>query len=586
MILRAAASSARARRFFRAVFVLQFALLVLAMRAPARWTLGRGAELAALVSLGVLCARADVGRRSRTLAALLAASYVVVQVRFYRYYHAPIDARVLESLVYSFHDVLPVAVRALPSCAAAIVATLAFEYGLLTLSAGAAAIRPAFIGAAAATLSLAVAAPALGVTRRYLDRHAHAERATAVPDLPSTRAELPSLLFLLTESVRASDYCSAHGPDCATSPEMDALFPERAPLLGMRAVASYTTVSVSTLFTGRPAFGSLAALSSAPGLLDFARAVRAGGAAPVVAYWSAQTASVFARRDIRRAADSFIAVDDLVGHDVADEDEVMDAGVDRLLVDHVERHLHELTMPFTLVLHFQGTHAPYFTSTERAPFAPMSHTVAWSGLDALHNAYKNSIVEQDHDVATAVRLFLQQVGSKPYVVFFTSDHGEAFGEHSAIHHGQNLYDEQIHVPAWIAWGNGGLEPSQVENLKSYRDALVTHLDVLPTLLDVLGVLDGYAFSTLRKELPGRSLVAPRRPLGRAVPMTNCTALFPCPLETWGVLDETHELVGQPWDADFRCVALRSGERDARECTALRSDARRWFPRKPNGAANL
>jgi hypothetical protein len=69
-------------------------------------------------------------------------------------------------------------------------------------------------------------------------------------------------------------------------------------------------------------------------------------------------------------------------------------------------------------------------------------------------------------------------------------------------------------------------------------------------------------------------------------MTNCTALFPCPLETWGVLDETHELVGQPWDTDFRCIALGSGERDGRECTALRSDAQRWFPRKPNGAANL
>jgi hypothetical protein len=569
------------------VFVLQFALLVLGLRAPGAWTLGRVAELAALVSLGVLCARLEVGRRSRVGAALLAACYVVVQVRFYRYYHAPIDARVLESLVYSFRDVLPVAARAVPSCAAAVMTAAGFEYGLLTLSEGTAARQPAVVGFAAAMLSFAVAAPAWGVTRRYLDRDAHAERATAVPELPSTRSELPSVLFVLTESVRASDYCSAHGSDCATSPEVDALLPERAPLLAMRSIASYTAVSVSTLFTGRTPFGSLAALSSAPGLFDFGRAVRAGGSTPTMAYWSAQTASVFARRDIRRAADSFVAVNDLVGHDVADEDEVMDAGVDRLLLAHVERHLHELKEPFTLVLHFQGTHAPYFTNAARAPFAPMSHTVAWSGLDALHNAYKNAIVEQDHDVAAAVRLFLQKVGNKPYVVFFTSDHGEAFGEHGAIHHGQNLYDEQIHVPAWVAWGNGGLDAAQVEHLKSYRDALVTHLDVLPTLLDVMGVLDGFAFSALRKELTGRSLVAPRQPLRSAVPMTNCTALFPCPLETWGVLDETHELLGQPWDADFRCIALGSGAQgDAEQCAALRAASRQWFPRRPNGTANL
>jgi hypothetical protein len=569
------------------VFVLQFALLVLALRAPGAWTLGRVAELAALISLGVLCARLDVGRRSRAGAALLAASYVVVQLRFYRYYHTPIDARVLESLVYSFRDVLPVAARAAPPCAAATIVASLFEYVLLTLSQGAAALRPAIVGLAAATLSLSVAAPAWGVTRRYLDREAHVVRATAVPELPSTRTELPSILFLLTESVRASDYCSAHGPGCATSPEVDRLLPERAPLLGMRAVASYTAVSVSTLFTGRAPFGSLEALSSAPGLFDFTRAVRSRGAAPTMAYWSAQTASVFSRRDVRSAADSFVAVDDLVGHDVADEDEVIDAGLDRLLLSYAERHLHELREPFTLVLHFQGTHAPYFTNTSRAPFTPMSHTVAWSGLDALHNAYKNSIVEQDHDVAAAVRLFLEKVGERPYVVFFTSDHGEAFGEHGAIHHGQNLYDEQIHVPAWVAWGNGALDASQVENLKSYREALVTHLDVLPTLLDVMGVLDGFAFSRLRKELPGRSLVAPRLPLGHVVPLTNCTALFPCPLETWGVLDETHEFVGQPWDGDFRCVALGSGAQgESGECAALREASRRWFPRKPNGAANL
>src|SRR5581483_5862833 len=151
----------------------------------------------------------------------------------------------------------------------------------------------------------------------------------------------------------------------------------------------------------------------------------------------------------------------------------------------------------------------------------MSHTVAWAGLDALHNAYRNAIVEQDRHVAAAIRLFLEKVGYEPYVIFFTSDHGEAFGEHGAIHHGQNLYDEQLHVPAWIAWGNGGLDASQVQNVESYRNALVTHLDVLPTLLDVEGVLDGYSLTPIRKVLGGRSLVAPRRALAAPLPITNC-----------------------------------------------------------------
>jgi len=55
MVLGAPVPTERARRLSGGVFALQFAALVLAMRAPGVWTGVRVAELAALASLGVLC---------------------------------------------------------------------------------------------------------------------------------------------------------------------------------------------------------------------------------------------------------------------------------------------------------------------------------------------------------------------------------------------------------------------------------------------------------------------------------------------------------------------------------------------------
>jgi hypothetical protein len=583
-----AASATTFRRALRSVFVTQFALLDLITRAPQELRVARVLELAAAISFGLLLSFRDEGGWSRVARAALAAVYLVAQIRFYRYYHAAIDTKVLESLLYGWEDVRPVLARALPQAAAAIIGATAFEYALLRGSSGVFTLRRPMVAAGAAVvLSLSLAAPAWGVTRRFL---MHAERVAEKPDLPplpSTHERLPDILLILTESVRASDYCSSRTQRCATSPEVDALLPGRIALSQMRSIGSYTTVSVNALFTGRPPFGSAAQIASMPGLFDFMKAVRAGGRGPTVAYWSAQTDSVFPRRDVRSTIDSFVTVNDLVGHSVGDEDEIIDQGVDRLLAAHVAKHLESLPEPFVLVLHFQGTHAPYFTDDAHAPFKPLRHVVTWSGLDELHNAYRDAIFEQDRSIAASVRSFLYRAGASPYVVVFTSDHGEAFGEHGAIHHGQNLNDEQIHVPAWLSAGNGALDERQLQALESHRDALVTHLDILPTLLDVAGVLDGYAMAPYRKALFGRSLVAPRRALSEPVPLTNCTSLFPCPLETWGLLDDTHELTAQAWDADFRCTTLAGLPESAAHpaCERLRDASKKWFAAKPNGTPN-
>jgi hypothetical protein len=74
-----------------------------------------------------------------------------------------------------------------------------------------------------------------------------------------------------------------------------------------------------------------------------------------------------------------------------------------------------------------------------------------------------------------------------------------------------------------------------------------------------------------------------------VPITNCTAMFPCPLSTWGLLFEDRALEAQRWDGDWKCVDLaRDAEVDLRDpsCRLLRESSKARFPELPNRRPNL
>jgi arylsulfatase A-like enzyme len=65
------------------------------------------------------------------------------------------------------------------------------------------------------------------------------------------------------------------------------------------------------------------------------------------------------------------------------------------------------------------------------------------------------------------------------LVVVTSDHGEEFLDHGSVFHGYTLYEEQLRVPLVLRdpRGPGGLR----------IEATTRHVDLLPTLLDLLGV---------------------------------------------------------------------------------------------------
>ena len=543
--------------------------------------------------LGLAASRGRRGPRAVRLALAFAiGALVAVDGLVYRYYHTVLTDQVVSTALHDWADARPIVLRLLPACLALTVPVAALEYLWLRAFTFSLGLR-AHLAIAASVLA------ALGVLDDYsLTPDLRAIHATSlvwkrlptkattnafVPRLESTESSVPSVLVVLTESVRDESYCSGSTSECSFSPEVNALFPNRIPLRQMRSVASYTALSLSSLLTGRTLLARDADV--APTLFDYLHATRVDGRGVWVGYWSAQAATVL-ERDVGASIDSLVTMETILGHGVDDEDDAVLLDMDQRLVSRSIPELSKLPHPFFLMLHLLGTHAPYFVNAERAPFQPTGRVVTWTGLPALKNAYHDAIVAQDHTLASFLRAFVEAEGQSPWIILFTSDHGEAFGEHGAIHHGQNLYDEQIHVPGWVVASPRAISRAQREHLAAHEDAFVTHLDVVPTVLDVFGALGSLGMAPLQSKLEGTSVFASRKPLA-PIPMTNCTSMFPCPLNTWGVLGEGRALVAQPWDGDWNCVDLlgRGEHVNDAGCTTLRVASRRFFSSLPGGRPN-
>jgi len=123
--------------------------------------------------------------------------------------------------------------------------------------------------------------------------------------------------------------------------------------------------------------------------------------------------------------------------------------------------------PFFLWLHLYDPHDPYeppepFDSMH--PGRPYDGEVAYT--DSLIGTFRQAL--EDRGVLDSS------------LVILTADHGEGLGDHGEASHGFFLYDTTIHVPLIVrlpAAAHGG----------SVVDSAVSHVDLLPTILDAVGV---------------------------------------------------------------------------------------------------
>jgi arylsulfatase A-like enzyme len=168
------------------------------------------------------------------------------------------------------------------------------------------------------------------------------------------------------------------------------------------------------------------------------------------------------------------------------------------LVDHALRWLSERgEQPFFLMLHLMDPHMPYdppegargrFTTGQRSymklPFNLPGNTVpewllASEGDRAFVSAaYDEEILGVDQALARLFEALDRDPRFERLLVVLTSDHGEELFDHGGFEHGHALHQELLRIPL-IVWAKG-VRPARIATP-------VSHVDLLPTLLDALGL---------------------------------------------------------------------------------------------------
>jgi arylsulfatase A-like enzyme len=144
--------------------------------------------------------------------------------------------------------------------------------------------------------------------------------------------------------------------------------------------------------------------------------------------------------------------------------------------------------PWALYLNLQATHFPYLLppDAERRwqPDEPTWATFNYlrypeSERELAMNRYDNALAYVDAQLGRLYD-YLESTGQLDDTLWIvTSDHGEAFFHKGLVTHGKTLYDFEARVPLILHW------PARID--PEIRDEPVSTLDVMPTILDYVGL---------------------------------------------------------------------------------------------------
>jgi glucan phosphoethanolaminetransferase (alkaline phosphatase superfamily) len=386
-----------------------------------------------------------------------------------------------------------------------------------------------------------------------------------------------NVLFVILESVRASATCIEHDPECQRTGATNAAFPERFPFTSMRSVDSCTAISLAVLWSGLDSTESRDRLHTWPLIFDYAKA-----AGYDTAYWTSQN-MLFG--NVRLWVKN-LGVRKFVSATELDPTSDLDMGApERFLAEKVNAEMGDLREPFLAVVQTSNVHYPYYVDPDGPePFQPATTSKAPDENGAFLNYYQNAVFQQDQHVAKILRHLRETEAGKRTVIVYTSDHGEAFREHGQMGHTFSIFDEETHVPMWIDAPPGTLTDEETRNLRAKRNAYLFHVDLAPTILDLLGVGDAPAIGEYKERMHGHSLLRPALTEG-AVPMTNCGGTWSCAFENWGVMQKNLKLEARSWDPGWKCYDVEADPSEREDlgveaCGGLLESAMRTYGRLP------
>jgi len=163
--------------------------------------------------------------------------------------------------------------------------------------------------------------------------------------------------------------------------------------------------------------------------------------------------------------------------------------------------------PFLLFVNYMDAHVPYgiaprslekrFPVRRHSRYTTIENEVIVrkqampeEEREALISDYDRGIAYEDDSLSLLFDWLKQRGLYDNTLILVTSDHGEAFGEHQLVGHGTLVYEDEVHVPLLVKY------PGQTAARRV--DAPVSHVDLMPTVLDCLGI-------RAPAQLQGRSL---------------------------------------------------------------------------------
>ncbi len=388
----------------------------------------------------------------------------------------------------------------------------------------------------------------LGLSSESGKSRPRARASLPVPHLEARPARPRNVVLVISESVRQDAVCNSYDPACQRTPATNALFPDRVALSQLRSLDSSTAISMAVLWSGVGPHESRDVLHTWPLLFDYAKS-----AGYATGYFTSQNIMF---GNLRLWLQN-LGVDALLTGNEVQPDSNIDLGADEaLFADAAIGKLRELSEPFFLTIQLSNGHYPYLVHEDRPqPFQPATTSKAPDENEHFFNHYQNAIHQQDLHLARLLSALDDSKAGERTVVIYTSDHGEAFREHHQMGHTFSLYDEEVLVPAWIDAPKGTLSESERRNLEDKKDAFSFHPDLSATVLDLLGVWDSPKIEHFKKRIVGTSLLRPERN-DRALPMTNCSAVWSCAFENWGMMRGHMKLEARAWDHSFHCWDLK------------------------------
>jgi len=306
---------------------------------------------------------------------------------------------------------------------------------------------------------------------------------------PPSRVDHPNVIIYLIDTLRR-DRLGCYGYDRPVSPQIDAFAAEATLYTNSHGQSSWTKPSVASVFTGvwPPRHGAIGwSHHLGQGFETLAERLQAVGYSTAGFVTNLNASKKF-------------------GLDQGFETswykrKVVATRVNSAVFSWLDDFDH--SSPFFLYVHTMEPHAGYNPQQPfRDQFAPAADQMKpwkprwkWPIENApiFSDLYDGEVAQNDAAFGVLMDRLRELDLYDDTLMIFLSDHGEEFREHGGWRHNRVLHAETLDTPLIIKF------PGQSEGKRS--DAPATHVDILPTVLDVTG-LPPFA------EAEGQSLVRP------------------------------------------------------------------------------